>query len=240
MDEPPASTPEPRQRLVAPFLVVVAAMCICVAVLAALVASEYSRGRDAAHSVEANETRADQLVRRITRAATERDDARRAAISYDKLDSAGGIRAVAALNETVQRVVCTTPPPVDRVAAVRTAIQAVSVFYPDLTGLSGLGDVVDPAAFERGSCPPSATTAETTTPPAVTTTSNPGSPPASTPGPTPGSPCALGSNPDCIDPDGDGQGTYLIGGATCVATFPESIGLCSDLDGDGRAGYPDE
>lgn len=55
----------------------------------------------------------------------------------------------------------------------------------------------------------------------------------------PGAACSLGSSPDCIDPDQDGQGVYLIGGASCMAAFPESPGLCSDLDGDGRAGYPD-
>jgi hypothetical protein len=55
----------------------------------------------------------------------------------------------------------------------------------------------------------------------------------------PGAACTLGSSPDCIDPDGDGQGVYLLGGAQCMATFPDSPGLCSDLDGDGHAGYPD-
>lgn len=55
----------------------------------------------------------------------------------------------------------------------------------------------------------------------------------------PGQPCELGSHPDCVDPDGDGQATYLIGGAQCIASFPESPGICSDLDGDGYAGYPD-
>ena len=55
----------------------------------------------------------------------------------------------------------------------------------------------------------------------------------------PGAACALGSSPDCIDPDGDGQGVYLLGGAQCMAAFPDSPDLCSDLDGDGRAGYPD-
>lgn len=56
--------------------------------------------------------------------------------------------------------------------------------------------------------------------------------------PPPGSPCALGSNPDCIDPLRTGQGVYLIGGADCMATSPDPA-LCMDLDGDGLAGYPD-
>ena len=65
------------------------------------------------------------------------------------------------------------------------------------------------------------------------------SPPTSPPEPAPGAPCQLGSFTDCIDPDGDGEGTYLLDGADCMATFPGSPGLCTDLDGDGYAGYPD-
>lgn len=58
--------------------------------------------------------------------------------------------------------------------------------------------------------------------------------------PAPGSPCSLEEGePDCIDPDGDGEGVYLIGGADCAANAPD-ISVCEDLDGDGRAGYPDE
>ena len=41
-----------------------------------------------------------------------------------------------------------------------------------------------------------------------------------------------------VDPDGSGQYVYLIGGAACMAG-PLAGPLCSDLDGDGRAGYPD-
>lgn len=55
----------------------------------------------------------------------------------------------------------------------------------------------------------------------------------------PGDPCSLEEGvPDCIDPDGDGQGEYLIGGADCIANSP-GPGACADLDGDGKAGYPD-
>lgn len=57
--------------------------------------------------------------------------------------------------------------------------------------------------------------------------------------PAPGSPCELGSFPDCIDPEGDGTGIFLLDGAACMVTFRDSPGLCSDLDGDGYAGYPD-
>ena len=59
------------------------------------------------------------------------------------------------------------------------------------------------------------------------------------PAPAFGSACQLGSLPDCIDPDGDGAGVYLQGGAACMQAFKDSPGLCSDLDGDGKAGYPD-
>jgi hypothetical protein len=62
--------------------------------------------------------------------------------------------------------------------------------------------------------------------------------PAATPPPY-GSPCQKGSHPDCIDPDHDGRYEYLKGGAACMKDFGESSGLCSDLDGDGEAGYPD-
>ena len=56
-----------------------------------------------------------------------------------------------------------------------------------------------------------------------------------------GSSCVLGSHPDCIDPEGDGQGTFLQGGAACMAEMAPTLGpgICTDLDGDGRAGYPD-
>jgi hypothetical protein len=56
----------------------------------------------------------------------------------------------------------------------------------------------------------------------------------------PGDPCSLEEGvADCIDPDGDGEGTYLTDGDECAATAPD-ISVCEDLDGDGVAGYPDE
>ena len=75
---------------------------------------------------------------------------------------------------------------------------------------------------------PTPTTAPRTTAPPVTAAT-----------PSPGSPCTLGSNPDCIDPDGDGRGTYLIDGAQCMRDLAEIPEMCTDLDGDGRAGYND-
>jgi hypothetical protein len=58
------------------------------------------------------------------------------------------------------------------------------------------------------------------------------------PGQTPGEPCAEGSSPDCIDPFGDGDFVYLLGGADCMDS-PIGGPACADLDGDGYAGYPD-
>ncbi len=65
------------------------------------------------------------------------------------------------------------------------------------------------------------------------------SPPTAETGLTPGGRCELGSHRDCIDPEGDGIGTYLLGGGDCMVQFPDSPGSCADLDLDGAAGYPD-
>ena len=80
---------------------------------------------------------------------------------------------------------------------------------------------------DGGSVASSTTSAASTTP----------APPSTVP--PYGSPCEAGSHPDCIDPDGDGEHEYLRGGEDCMKAFPVDSGLCSDLDGDGRAGYPD-
>lgn len=80
----------------------------------------------------------------------------------------------------------------------------------------------------------------TTAPASSTTTIAAGStsvPPSTLP--PYGSPCRAGSHPDCIDPDGDGEHELLQGGADCIKALGVESGLCSDLDGDGRAGYPD-
>lgn len=79
-------------------------------------------------------------------------------------------------------------------------------------------------------------TSTTSTTAATTTTA---APPPPTRAMRYGAPCARGSHRDCIDPDGSGRYTYLKGGADCMTTFRDSPGLCSDLDEDGEAGYPD-
>src|SRR4051812_47342840 len=68
--------------------------------------------------------------------------------------------------------------------------------------------------------------------------------PSPSPTPRPGEPCdPTAGSPDCTDATGmEGGGyRYIEGYADCVATFgaDEADGLCFDLDGDGRAGYPD-
>ena len=89
--------------------------------------------------------------------------------------------------------------------------------------------------------PTTTSTAAATTSTAPATTAPVGSTTSTEPsnGLSPGDPCSLEEgSPDCIDPDGDGQGTYLIGGAACMANAPDPSS-CTDLDGDGKAGYPD-
>ena len=92
---------------------------------------------------------------------------------------------------------------------------------------------------------PATTTRPTTTAPPATTAPPTTLPPTTPPPPTtapalvPGQSCTLGSHPDCIDPDRDGVGVYLLLGADCMAAFADAPEFCSDLDQDGVAGYPD-
>lgn len=110
-------------------------------------------------------------------------------------------------------------------AALAGAVACASEGDRDLQGRAATRSTEAPA-------PPG-----TPTPPRTTATTV--GPAASDPLPAPGSPCELGSHRDCIDPDGDGQGVYLEYGGDCMAAFADSPGLCSDLDRDGVAGYPD-
>jgi hypothetical protein len=93
-----------------------------------------------------------------------------------------------------------------------------------------------------GSTYPPATQVTGSTASTATTASNGSGPPTTVPTTgaslVPGQPCTPGSSPDCISPEADGQYVYLIGGAACMAG-PLGGPMCSDLDGDGRAGYPD-
>ena len=116
-------------------------------------------------------------------------------------------------------------------------------------GVSGDDEAADSSttvvatASDASSTTADATTT-TTTEPSTTTTTTPRTTTTTataTTVPAYGSSCVLGSHPDCIDPEGDGQGTFLQGGAACMAEMAPTLGpgICTDLDGDGRAGYPD-
>ncbi|MEZ0449028.1 hypothetical protein [Cellulomonas sp. ICMP 17802] len=92
----------------------------------------------------------------------------------------------------------------------------------------------------------SATTSPSTTASATTDRGTTPTAPAPTPStsPVPGEPCdPADGSPDCTDATGADDGTfrYIEGYADCVADLgaAEAHGLCTDLDGDGRAGYPD-
>lgn len=120
-----------------------------------------------------------------------------------------------------------------------------------LIAACGISDTVDSEA-----APTSVTEATTATTPPTTeaptattspqtseapTTAPPPEPVTTVPELVPGAPCQLGSHPDCIDPAGEGRGTYLLHGADCMRDLG-AIGLaemCVDADGDGVAGYPD-
>jgi Ethanolamine utilization protein EutJ (predicted chaperonin) len=64
--------------------------------------------------------------------------------------------------------------------------------------------------------------------------------PAPAPTPGPGSPCnPADGNPDCTDASADGSFRIVSGYADCIAAAGAASGICTDLDGDGQAGYPD-
>jgi len=96
-------------------------------------------------------------------------------------------------------------------------------------------EAVTTTAAKAGPTTTAAPTTTTTKAPAATTT-DPSVDPVT--GLKPGDPCSLDEDvPDCIDPDGDGKGVYLIAGNDCMASAPD-VALCEDRDGDGYAGYP--
>ena len=89
---------------------------------------------------------------------------------------------------------------------------------------------------------PTDTTTETTAPPTTTSTTTTTVAPTTTTilvdDRVPGGPCDPDDDlPDCIDPDLDGEFTYLPGGDACLEVEPDPID-CADNDGDGDAGPP--
>jgi len=93
------------------------------------------------------------------------------------------------------------------------------------------------------SAPAPGPTASPTSAPTATTSVTPAPTPSSTPRALlPGESCdPADGSPDCTDATADSEFRYLEGYADCVASFTtdERYGLCTDLDGDGYAGYPD-
>ena len=126
-----------------------------------------------------------------------------------------------------------------RIAAVTRTARLVLAVFLALAGAACDDDTVSPGEPGSTTTTSGATTtgAPTVTSATAATTATSGT--TATTQPSYGSACQKGSNPDCIDPDQDGRYEYLKGGADCVRDFGEDSGLCSDLDGDGVAGYPD-
>ncbi len=97
------------------------------------------------------------------------------------------------------------------------------------------GGVADggPVATTTTTAPPTTTTPPTTTPPTTR-------PPATTAAPTtvPDNACSPEEGqPDCVDPDGDGDYEIIVGGGSCLATVTNPRD-CIDTDNDGAAGPP--
>ena len=129
----------------------------------------------------------------------------------------------------------------------RSTLGAAALLVGALAFAAGCGSDGDGGTTTTTGSPTTVTTVSTTTSTvaAASTTTGGGAPSPSSTAPAntlpvlvPGQPCAPGSDPDCIDPEGTGDYVYLIGGAACMAS-PIGGPMCTDLDGDGYAGYPD-
>jgi hypothetical protein len=126
-----------------------------------------------------------------------------------------------------------------RIAAATSAARLILAMLLALAAASCEDETVSPGEPGDTTATSGATTtsAPTVTSATATTTATSGT--TATTQPPYGSACQKGSHPDCIDPDQDGRYECLKGGAECMKDFGEDSGLCSDLDGDGVAGYPD-
>ena len=129
--------------------------------------------------------------------------------------------------------------------STRRALVAPTVLVLGL-GMAACGGDGDGDGDDTTTTASTSTTAPTTTvgtDASTTTAAAPGPgtevPVTNDAGLAPGDPCEVGSDRDCIDPSGTGEGTYLLGGGDCLEAFADSPVLCEDLDGDGYAGYPD-
>jgi len=132
----------------------------------------------------------------------------------------------------------------ERVTRAGVAVGLAALFLAGCGSSGGGSDeaTTTEAQFVTTTEAETTTTAATTTTGAIATTTAGGGTATTTEpanGLEPGEPCSLEEgSPDCIDPEGDGEGVYLIGGGACIADQPDPA-TCSDLDGDGYAGYPD-
>ena len=124
----------------------------------------------------------------------------------------------------------------------RSTVGALVLLVGSVALVAGCGGSDGGGTATTTAAPTTVSTTSSTTAPttavdgAQTTTSS--TPVNTLPVLIPGQPCTPGSDPDCIDPEGIGEYVYLIGGAACMAG-PLGGPTCSDLDGDGYAGYPD-
>jgi hypothetical protein len=124
-----------------------------------------------------------------------------------------------------------------RTVRIGVAVAVAAVLLAGCSGSSGgsepsVASTTTTKVAVTTTAPKPTTTAagKTTTTKATGTTTEPSN------GLEPGDACSLEEgSPDCIDTDDDGEGTYLIGGADCIATASEPA-VCDDTDGNGLAG----
>lgn len=112
----------------------------------------------------------------------------------------------------------TTSPPTTTTTTLATTTAPASTTTPTTTTLPPTTAL------------PSSTAAPTTV--ASTTTEAGGGAPGALCDPAAG-------DPDCTDDTVDGSFRIVEGFAQCLADFDGDTGICSDLNGDGYAGYPD-
>lgn len=123
----------------------------------------------------------------------------------------------------------------------RTALVGCALLLTALCGCTGTQGTVEPPVTV-GTIPTIGPAPSVTTPPPPTTPAAP-TPGVPTPAvPAPGEPCdPADGSPDCTDASVDGTFRQITGYADCVGALgpDEAHGMCTDLDGDGAAGYPD-
>lgn len=128
-----------------------------------------------------------------------------------------------------------------KIARVGVALAMAALLLAGCSGSSGGGSDAPATTSTTTKAAVTTTTSAATTTAGPTTTTKPGTTTSTTAaepsnGLEPGDPCSIEEgSPDCIDTDDDGEGTYLIGGADCIATAADPA-VCEDTDGNGLAG----